>query len=106
MQRGDVGEVLVRSDAQIHATWFDSLLQLRNDVLEGCLVGNKVVRTEVPARFGKVIDQAPVLGVRKLFWELLWLYLVSTPNVHRGSQHEACNKNSEWNRPAPVHLHA
>jgi len=43
MKRGDVGEVLVGSYAQVDAAWFNFLLQLRDDVLKRSLVGDKVV---------------------------------------------------------------
>ncbi len=50
---GEVGEILIRANAQISAARDVHLLQLVKDVLIGEFVRDQIVRTEVTARFGE-----------------------------------------------------
>jgi len=59
LDRGDVGEVLIRSDAEVGARRHQGLLQHRDDVLELHLVRDEIVGTEETVRFGELGDQRP-----------------------------------------------
>ena len=62
-ERRDVGKVLLRPDSKINTSLFRRFQQFGNDVLEAGFVGEKVVGTEKPILFGKVLGQAPELFV-------------------------------------------
>ena len=46
LERDDVGEVLIRPDAEIHPTRLDGPLQLRDHPLKGILVRHEIVGAE------------------------------------------------------------
>src|SRR6266513_4815439 len=65
LERCDVGKVLFGTNAQIHATLFGSVQELRDDVLKRRFVREKVVRPEYTVFLGKFFRQTPELLVGK-----------------------------------------
>src|SRR5262245_50180771 len=59
LQRHDVGEVLLRSDAKICTLSFAAIGQVRQHALKCALVGDEVVRDKGSTRFGKLADDVP-----------------------------------------------
>jgi len=62
-QRGDVGEVLVGTDAEVHAAGLHSVLESRDDRLVLHLVRDEVARRKVAARLGELRDHPPEVAV-------------------------------------------
>lgn len=62
-ERGDVGEVLLGPDAQIHAARFDRRLQLGDHELQADLVRQEVVGPEVAVGLGEIAAELPQLSV-------------------------------------------
>ena len=63
---GDVGEVLLRTYAEIGAAGFGSLHQIRKDRLIRGLVRRDDLKLEGTAGFGKLGDHPPVLRIAQL----------------------------------------
>jgi hypothetical protein len=53
----DVREILIRADADVHASVRADLPQLARDLEVGLLVGDDVVGIEVPSRLGQTRDE-------------------------------------------------
>ena len=66
LERGDVREVLVGTDAQVHAAGLDDPRERRQDDLQRVFVRDEVVGPEVPAGLGEVVDQAPELLIAQV----------------------------------------
>src|SRR5690242_2436506 len=63
LQRDDVREVLLGSDAEVHTARLEGLFQPRNHRLKTRLVGKQVVGAEVSTRLRKLGVQLPKLLV-------------------------------------------
>ena len=60
----DVGEVLIRADAEVSAARDVHLFQLVEDVLIGEFVRDQIIRTEVTTRFREARIELPEINVR------------------------------------------
>ena len=65
LKRGNVGEILLRSDTKIDTTRLAILLESRNDILELQFIRH-VLEPEGPALFGKIGNHFPVRVIGKL----------------------------------------
>src|SRR5262249_15191598 len=63
LQRGDVGKVLLRADAEVNAAWTKRGDEIGDDELKPRLVRQEVIRTEVTARLREVAVELPQLTV-------------------------------------------
>ncbi len=66
LERGDVGEVLVRSDAEVDAVWRHAFSELGDHFLKSGFVRDEIVRTEEAVRLREVDDHLPERAVRYL----------------------------------------
>src|SRR5262245_61135833 len=65
----NVGEVLLGSDANVHAARLRNLDQLWNHELESHLIREEIVRTEGSIWLGELCDEIPELVIRKARWQ-------------------------------------
>ena len=66
LQRGDVGEVLLGTDAEVDAARLGPRAKRRDDGLDGRFVRHEVVEREVPFRLRELADELPEVGIADL----------------------------------------
>src|SRR5690349_7688903 len=63
VEGGDVSEVLLRTDSQIHAMWMNVGFQRGNDLLVATFIRQEIIGTKVSAGFRKLRDHVPEFGI-------------------------------------------
>ena len=67
LERRNIGEILVRSNADINAVFSAAFVECVEHVEVGGFIGDVVVTPEIAALFGKSCDEIPKLAIADAF---------------------------------------